>query len=152
MCKSPNPLGYISFVIKIAYGATNPRPTDGTVEGLRPTETYIPEFSKSRISKMMGLGKGGLRLEDMAIFGICLFLGCRKHPQKVQPLERLQVEKKREKLRSIPVWGGEAFTPLKTNISPENQWLEDEISFWDGPFLGPLKRGLLFIFRGLSNA
>ena len=23
---------------------------------------------------------------------------------------------------------------LKTNISPENQWLEGEISFWNGPF------------------
>ena len=27
---------------------------------------------------------------------------------------------------------------LKTNISPENQWLEDEISFWNGPFLGDI--------------
>ena len=24
--------------------------------------------------------------------------------------------------------------PPRTNISPENQWLEDEISFWNGPF------------------
>ena len=22
----------------------------------------------------------------------------------------------------------------KTNISPENQWLQDENSFWNGPF------------------
>ena len=26
-------------------------------------------------------------------------------------------------------------SPLKTDMSPENWWLEDEISFWDGPFL-----------------
>ena len=84
---------------------------------------------------MMGLGKGGLRLEDMAIFGICLFLGCRKHPQKVQPLERLQVEKRERNFEAFQFGAGEAFTPLKTNISPETQWLEDEISLWDGPFL-----------------
>ena len=24
----------------------------------------------------------------------------------------------------------------KTNIAPENQWLEDEIVFWDGLFFG----------------
>ena len=23
----------------------------------------------------------------------------------------------------------------KTNVAPENQWLEDEISFWDGVYL-----------------
>ena len=27
---------------------------------------------------------------------------------------------------------------LGKNISPENQWLEDEISFWNGPFLGDM--------------
>ena len=26
----------------------------------------------------------------------------------------------------------------ETNISPENQWLEDEISFWDGLFSGAM--------------
>ena len=30
-------------------------------------------------------------------------------------------------------------TPPKTNISTENQWLEDEISVWKGPLLGDEK-------------
>ena len=33
--------------------------------------------------------------------------------------------------------------PLKTNIFPENQWLEDDISFWNGPFFGDI----FYIFR-----
>ena len=28
--------------------------------------------------------------------------------------------------------------PPKSNISPDNQWLEDEISFWNGPFSGDM--------------
>ena len=34
-------------------------------------------------------------------------------------------------------------TPRKTNISPENQWLEDDMSFWNGSFSGDM-----FIFGG----
>ena len=36
----------------------------------------------------------------------------------------------------------------KTNIAPENQWLEDEISFWDGLFWGRFREhiSVLFIF------
>ena len=29
-------------------------------------------------------------------------------------------------------------TPLKTNMSPENWWLEDVISNWNGPFSGDM--------------
>ena len=36
-------------------------------------------------------------------------------------------------------------TPLKTNMSPENWWLEDDMSFWDGPFLGDI-----LIFGGVT--
>ena len=35
---------------------------------------------------------------------------------------------------------------MKTNMSPENWWLEDEMSFWDGPFLGDM-----FIFGGVPG-
>ena len=35
--------------------------------------------------------------------------------------------------------------PKKTNMSPENWWLEDEMSFWDGPYF----RGHSFIFGGV---
>ena len=35
-------------------------------------------------------------------------------------------------------------TPRKINISPERQWLEHEISFWNGPFLGDM-----LIFEGV---
>ena len=31
-----------------------------------------------------------------------------------------------------------------TPVAPENWWLEDEVSFWDGPFSGA---NLLLIFR-----
>ena len=34
----------------------------------------------------------------------------------------------------------------KTNISPENQWLEDEISFWSGPCFGDM-----FVFGGVLS-
>ena len=34
-------------------------------------------------------------------------------------------------------------TPRKTNISPENQWLEDDMSFWNGSLSGDM-----FIFGG----
>ncbi len=30
------------------------------------------------------------------------------------------------------------YTPPKTNMSPENWWLEDVISFWNGPFFGAM--------------
>ena len=30
------------------------------------------------------------------------------------------------------------YTPPETNIAPENEWLEDEISFWGGPFSGAM--------------
>ncbi len=36
-------------------------------------------------------------------------------------------------------------TPPKTNIEPENPWLEDETSFWNGPFSGDM---LIFSGRG----
>ena len=36
------------------------------------------------------------------------------------------------------------FFPLKTNIFPENWWLEDEISHWNGP----LSRDMFFFFLG----
>ena len=29
-------------------------------------------------------------------------------------------------------------TPLKTNMSPENQWLIQSISYWNSPFLGAM--------------
>ena len=29
-------------------------------------------------------------------------------------------------------------TLAETNIAPANGWLEDEISFWDGPFSGAM--------------
>ena len=32
----------------------------------------------------------------------------------------------------------------KTNI-PEDQWLEDDIFFWDGLFSGPISRCQLFV-------
>ena len=43
---------------------------------------------------------------------------------------------------------GKTSTRPKSNISRENWWLEDEISFWfwDGPFLGDM-----FIFRGIND-
>ena len=31
------------------------------------------------------------------------------------------------------------YTPLKTKMSPENQWLEDVIPYWNSPFLGDMK-------------
>ena len=40
-----------------------------------------------------------------------------------------------------------AYYPPKTNIAPENGWLEDEMSFWDGLFSGAMfsfREGKLF--------
>ena len=56
------------------------------------------------------------------------------------------------KQNSAIVWVGVVYrndtwdvTPPKTrDIGPENQWLKDEISFWNGPFL----RGDVSIFFG----
>ena len=30
------------------------------------------------------------------------------------------------------------YTPPETNIAPENGWLKDDISFWDGLFSGAM--------------
>ena len=39
------------------------------------------------------------------------------------------------------------FTPLKTNMSPGNQWLEDVFpNYWNSPFLGDM-----LVFRGVST-
>ena len=47
---------------------------------------------------------------------------------------------------SLEVWHLQKhlLTPPKINIAPEKWWLEDEFSFWDGPF-----SGAMFIFRGV---
>ena len=47
----------------------------------------------------------------------------------------------------VPTVGSNAhksFTSLQANISHENWWLEDDISFWNCPFLGDM-----FIFLGV---
>ena len=41
---------------------------------------------------------------------------------------------------------GENGTPLKTSICPENQWLEHDISVWNGPFL--LGHSFIFVCGG----
>ena len=34
---------------------------------------------------------------------------------------------------------------LKINMAPENCWLEDDVSFWDGPF-----SGVMFVFGSVE--
>ena len=47
--------------------------------------------------------------------------------------------------------------PQKTKISPENQWLENDMSFWNGPFFGDMlifsvvNLRLLQLWRKCSN-
>ena len=59
---------------------------------------------------------------------------CRREKSTSTLIGEIQVRRRMDENGGLKV-GVLPLSPLKTDMSPENWWLEDEISFWDGPFL-----------------